>query len=81
MPVNVGKSLDIGADTAAILSDLTMELNAQGKVDGKLELANVSGGTFTVNENGEVTVRYIGDKHHVPEELQFSYKESYQPKK
>ena len=36
-------------------------------------LYNVSVSCIEISEDGRAEVKYIGDKHHVPEELQFSY--------
>ena len=55
-PVTVNGLLGIGADTEALLKDLTMELNAPASVNGTLELETVSGGAFTVGEGGTLTL-------------------------
>ncbi len=56
VPVNVSESLDIGAETKAVLEQLRLELNTPTGVSGKLDLATVTGGQFTIYKDGELTL-------------------------
>ena len=76
-----GQTIVIASHGTAIQTFLNYAQGIPAEQMRRFLLYNVSVSCLEIGENGEVTVRYIGDKHHVPEELQFSYKESYQPKK
>lgn len=68
-----GQTIVIASHGTAIQTFLNFASGIPADQAKRFLLYNVCVSCVEIDENGKTTVKYIGDKHHVPEELQFSY--------
>ena len=68
-----GETIVIASHGTAIQSFLNFAYGIPPLEMKRFLLYNVSVSCVEIDEDGKPTVRFVGDKHHVPEELQFSY--------
>jgi len=68
-----GQNIVIASHGTAIQAFLNFASGIPADQAKRFLLYNVCVSCVEIDENGKTTVKYIGDKHHVPEELQFSY--------
>lgn len=68
-----GETVVIASHGTAIQAFLNFANGIPALEFKRFVLYNVSVSCVEVDAEGRVDVKYIGDKHHVPEELQFSY--------
>ena len=68
-----GQNIVISSHGTAIQTFLNFASGISADQVKRFLLYNVCVSCVEIDENGRAAVKYIGDKHHVPEELQFSY--------
>ncbi len=68
-----GQNIVISSHGTAIQTFLNFASGIPADQVKRFLLYNVCVSCVEIDENGRAAVKYIGDKHHVPEELQFSY--------
>ena len=68
-----GETVVIASHGTAIQSFLNFAYGIPAPETKRFLLYNVSVCRIDIDPDGKTDVKYIGDKHHVPEELQFSY--------
>ena len=68
-----GETVVIASHGTAIQTFLNYAYGIPAAEMKRFLLYNVSVSCVEISADGNADVRYIGDKHHVPEELQFSY--------
>lgn len=68
-----GKTVVIASHGTAIQQFLNFASGIPADKAGRFILCNVSVSCVKVDRAGEVQVEFIGDKHHIPKELEFSY--------
>ena len=68
-----GETIVIASHGTAIQTFLNYAYGIPAAEMKRFLLYNVSVSCIEISEDGRAEVKYIGDKHHVPEELQFSY--------
>ncbi len=68
-----GETIVIASHGTAIQSFLNFAAGIPAEKTQRILLYNVSVCCVEIDEDGKPEIRFIGDKHHVPEELQFSY--------
>ena len=68
-----GQTVVIATHGTAIQAFLNFAYGIPAQEAKRFLLFNVSVSCVEIGADGKVTVRFVGDKHHVPEDLQFSY--------
>ena len=68
-----GENIVIASHGTAIQTFLNYASGIPAEKMDRFLLYNVSVSCAEIDENDNVRLLYYGDKHHVPEELQFSY--------
>lgn len=68
-----GETIVIASHGTAIQSFLNFASGTPAREAKRFQLYNVCVSCVEIDEEGQTFVKFIGDKHHVPEELQFSY--------
>ena len=70
---HLGENIVIASHGTAIQSFLNFAYGIPALKMKRFLLYNVSVSCIEIDADGKPAVRFVGDKHHVPEELQFSY--------